>query len=171
MSTDTTKYFHDVIVDITTLVHYIDIQEKYMKITSRFTLAIQTLLVIACFSEKTKVTSTFLSNSTNSNPVIIRRILGQLKKAGLVEIKAGVGGSYIKKPLDEITLFDVFNAVNAADYEIFSFHDNPECNCPVGKNIHTILDSHLLQIQEVMNHQMKSTSLATLLEETKPYIK
>lgn len=51
-----------------------------MQISSRFTIATHIMLCIYCFSEKEKVTSEFLSKSTNINPVIIRNILGQLKK-------------------------------------------------------------------------------------------
>lgn len=141
-----------------------------MQITSRFTVAIQTMLCIASFSDTRKVTSNFIAGSTNSNPVIIRRILGQLKEAGLVEIKSGVGGATITKPLAEITLLDIFNAVEAVNDNFFSFHANPNCKCPVGKNIHTILDGHLCDIQQAMNKQMEQINLQTLLEETKPYL-
>ena len=141
-----------------------------MQITSRFTIAINTMLCIACFSDKRKVTSNFIAESTNSNPVIIRRILGQLKDADLIKIKPGVGGSTITKELDTITLLDIFNAVDAVSDDFFSFHANPNCTCPVGKNIHTILDGHLNEIQEAMNGQMQKTNLKTLLEETRPYL-
>jgi DNA-binding IscR family transcriptional regulator len=141
-----------------------------MQITSRFTVAIHTMLCIACFSNTRKVTSNFIAESTNSNPVIIRRILGQLKDVGLVEVKLGVGGATITKPLVEITLWDIFNSVEAVNNNFFSFHDNPNCKCPVGKNIHTILDDHLYDIEQAMNKQMQQINLQTLLEETKPYM-
>ena len=141
-----------------------------MKITSRFTLAIHIMLCIASFSDKHKVTSNFIAGSTNANPVIIRRILGQLKAANLVTIKAGVGGSYIARDLKDINLYDIFIAVEALGDHFFSFHANPDCKCPVGKNLHTILDSHLDEIQQAMNTKMKSTNLASLLEETKEFL-
>lgn len=141
-----------------------------MQITSRFTIAIQTMLCIASFSDTRKVTSNFIAGSTNSNPVIIRRILGQLKEAGLVEVRLGVGGSTITKPLKEITVLDIFNAIEAVDDNFFGFHANPNCQCPVGKNIHTILDDHLSDIQQAMNNEMEKINLQTLLEETKPYL-
>ncbi|MFA9423058.1 MAG: Rrf2 family transcriptional regulator [Sedimentibacter sp.] len=141
-----------------------------MQITSRFTVAIHTMLCIASFSNTRKVTSNFIAQSTNSNPVIIRRILGQLKDAGLINIAAGVGGSTIAKPLTVITLLDIFNAVEAINDNFFSFHENPNCKCPVGKNIHTILDEHLDDIVQSMNKQMQQVNLQTLLEETEPYL-
>ncbi|MDP0506009.1 MAG: Rrf2 family transcriptional regulator [Fusobacterium sp. JB019] len=141
-----------------------------MKITSRFTIAIQTMLCIAAFSKDRKVTSNFIAGSTNVNPVIIRRLIGQLKEAGLVEVKAGVGGTKIKKDLSDITLLDIFNAIQAVEENFFNFHMNPNCDCPLGKNIHTILDSHLNEIQEAMTDKMKSKTLQMLFDETKQYI-
>ncbi len=141
-----------------------------MQITSRFTIAIHILLCIASFEDKRKVTSNFIALSTNSNPVIIRRILGQLKEAELIEIKSGVGGSRIAKPLNTINLLDIFKAVEAVSDNIFSFHANPNCKCPIGRNIHTVLDERLYSIQEAMNNKMKEITLDTLLEETEEFL-
>ena len=55
-----------------------------MQISSRFTLAIHIFACIDTFQHAYKVTSDFLAGSTNVNPVIIRKILGQLKAAGLL---------------------------------------------------------------------------------------
>ena len=142
-----------------------------MQISSRFTIAIHTMLCIAAFQDKEKVTSTFIANSTHANPVVIRRILGQLKSAHLITVKAGIGGATITKPLDHITLLDLFQAVQAVPKDFFAFHDNTNANCPVGENIHNILDQYLANIQEAMNQEMKKTTLQTLFEQTKPYLK
>lgn len=61
-----------------------------MQISSRFTIAVHTLLCIARFSGSQKVTSAFIAGSVNVNPVVIRRTLGQLKEAGIVLVEAGV---------------------------------------------------------------------------------
>ena len=63
-----------------------------MQISSRFTIGVHTLLCIAYFKDE-KVTSNFIAGSVNANPVVIRRMLGQLKAAGLVTVEAGVGGA------------------------------------------------------------------------------
>lgn len=69
-----------------------------MQISSRFTLAVHIFACIETFQDARKVTSEFLAGSTNVNPVIIRKILGQLKAAGLVEVARGTGGASIAKP-------------------------------------------------------------------------
>ena len=58
-----------------------------MQISSRFTIAIHMLTCMETFKEEYKITSDFLASSINVNPVIIRRILSQLKEAGLIEVK------------------------------------------------------------------------------------
>lgn len=74
-----------------------------MQISSRFTLALHILACIDAFSPDRKVTSKFLAGSTNVNPVIVRKILGQLKSDGIVEVARGTGGATIERPLEDIT--------------------------------------------------------------------
>lgn len=64
-----------------------------MKITSRFTVAVHTLLVIYTFGKEQKVTSDFIAASVRVNPVVIRRTLSSLKAAGMIDVKAGSGGT------------------------------------------------------------------------------
>lgn len=141
-----------------------------MKITSRFTIAIHTLLCIAYFSETSKVTSNFIAGSVNVNPVVIRRILGQLKDAGIVTVEAGVGGASIVKPFADITLFDIFNAVECMDDNYFHFHENPNPACPVGNSIHDVLDHELQKIQLAMENSMNAITLDALVQKTKTQI-
>ena len=131
-----------------------------MKITSRFTVAVHTLLVIHFFEGKEKTTSEFIAASVNVNPVVIRRALLSLKAAGMVEVKAGSGGASIVKDLKDITLFDVYRAV-----DIFHFHENPNPACAVGKNIHAVLDTHLADAQRALENELKKVTLYDLTQE------
>ena len=135
-----------------------------MQFSSRFTIATHTLLCIAMFQKEYKVTSNFLAGSINVNPVMIRNILGQLSAAGLVKIKAGIGGAYLAKPADEITLRDIFKAVEKEE-SLFHFHENPNPECPVGRTIHSVMDSKIDTIQLAMENKMAETTLFQLLEE------
>lgn len=108
-----------------------------MQISSRFTIAIHMLTCMETFKDEYKVTSEFLAASINVNPVIIRRILSQLKEAGIIEVKRGTGGAAPAKPLEEITFLDVYRAVECIEENaLFHFHENPNPDCPVGRNIH-----------------------------------
>ena len=128
-----------------------------MQISSRFTLAVHILVCIDTFKDNYKITSDFLASSTNVNPVIIRKILGQLKVAGIVEVARGSGGASIAKPLNEISFLDIYHAVDCIDSKgLFHFHENPNVKCPVGKNIHLILDNKLDRIQSAMEKELAS---------------
>ena len=138
-----------------------------MQISSRFTIAVHILICIETFKEDYKITSDFLASSVNVNPVVIRRLLQQLKKAGIINVKRGSGGAYIEKPLDKITLLDVYNAVECIDNgNLFHFHENPNSRCPVGRNIHSVLDRRLDSIQQAMEREMSSVTLQDIADDT-----
>ena len=130
-----------------------------MQISSRFTMAIHMFACIDTFSDM-KMTSDFMAGSIGTNPVIVRKLLGQLKAAGLVEVARGTGGVTITKPLKEITFLDVYKAVECApDEELFHFHENPNQECPVGRNIHHVLDDKLAQVQKAMDDELSKITL------------
>lgn len=133
-----------------------------MKIASRFTVAVHTLLVIHTFGREQKTTSDFIAASVQVNPVIIRRTLLSLKAAGMIEVKAGSGGATIVRDLKDITLYDVYRAVDSVEGDIFHFHENPNPACPVGKNIHAVLDTHLADAQAAMENELKKVTLFDL---------
>lgn len=134
-----------------------------MQFSSRLTVAVHILLCIEELGKSHKITSSFLAGSVNVNPVIIRKTIGQLKRAGLVQVKAGVGGvSFAKKP-EDISLWDVFKAVEASKDNLFRFHENPNPECPVGRNIQAILGIQLDKIEELMKQEMKKTDLRSLI--------
>ena len=131
-----------------------------MQISSRFTIAIHMLSCLDVFGEDYKVTSDFMAGSIQVNPVIIRNILRQLKAAGIVTVKRGSGGAAVARPLDEVTLLDVYRAVECVeDGELFHFHENPNPACPVGRNIHRVLDGKLDEVQKAMEDKLASFTL------------
>ena len=133
-----------------------------MKITSRFTVAVHTLLVINTFQDKVKTTSEFIAGSVNVNPVVIRRTMQSLKAAGMIDVKAGSGGARLARRPEDITLFDVYSAVDSVEGDLFHFHENPNPACPVGRNIHAVLDVKLQEAQAALENQLKKTTLADL---------
>ncbi len=156
------KFFFVVMIDITIKMDY---TYSVMKIPSRFTIAVHTLLAIHTFEKTDKTTSEFLAASVNVNPVIIRRTLQSLKAAGMIEVKAGSGGARIAKSLEEITLYDVYRAVDSVDGDLFHFHEHPNPDCPVGKNVHALLDGRLARAQAAMENELRGTTLKNLADE------
>lgn len=142
-----------------------------MQISSRFTLAVHIILCIDIFNGEYKTTSDFLASSTNVNPVVVRRLLGQLKAAGIVEVARGSGGATITKPMSNITFLDVYKAVECNEGgELFHFHEKPNEDCPVGHNIHNVLDKRLNQVQRAMEKELDSITLADIETELEGYL-
>lgn len=134
-----------------------------MQISSRFTVALHIFTCVEVFKDEYKVTSDFLAGSINTNPVIIRKILTQLKNAGLIEVARGTGGITVTKPLYEITFYDVYEAIEPVENgDLFRFHENPNPECPVGRNIHKLLDQKLQAIQGAMEDEMKRYTIDDL---------
>lgn len=142
-----------------------------MQISSRFTIAIHIFACISTFEKERKVTSDFLASSVKVNPVVIRRILVQLKAAGLVNVQRGAGGATIVRPLEEINLLDIYKAVECVeDGALFHFHEKPDRECPVGRNIHNVLDEKLERVQKAMECEMESITLADIIKDLELYL-
>ena len=130
-----------------------------MQFSSRLPIAAHILMCIVRFGEDCKITSDFLAGSVNVNPVIIRRTLGQLKKAGLVR------GASLAKPPEEITLLDIFRAVEPKEEPLFHFHENPNPACPVGREVHGILSGYLDAAALAMENQLRAVTLQQLIDD------
>ena len=134
-----------------------------MQISSRFTVALHIFTCVDTFKDDYKVTSDFLAGSINTNPVIIRKILTQLKNAGLITVARGTGGITVNRPLSEITFYDVYQSIEPVENgDLFHFHESPNPECPVGRNIHRLLDEKLKAIQNSMEDKMRKFTLADL---------
>ena len=141
-----------------------------MQIPSRFTIAVHILTLIAQNKgNETKLTSDFMAGSVGVNPVIIRKTLSQLKKADLISVQRGTGGASLLKAPEEINLLQVYCAVDSIgpSGQLFSFHDNPNPACPVGRNIHGILDQSLEDVQMAMEKELEKKTLASILKDAK----
>ncbi len=142
-----------------------------MQISSRFTLAIHILVAVDIFKDEYKVTSELMASSSSANSVTIRKIMRQLKDAGIIEVKRGTGGIELTRPMDQITLLDIFHAVESLDEgRLFHFHENPNQMCPVGRNIHAGLDGMLFSIQAAMEDKMREYTLADAVSNTRKSI-
>jgi DNA-binding IscR family transcriptional regulator len=110
---------------------------------SRFAVAVHVVTLIEQ-SRGEPVTSEFLAGSVNTNPSLVRRLLGMLAKAGLTTSLLGTGGgALLARPASEITLLDVYRAVDEG--ELFGMHrERPNPACPVGRNIQAALQAKLV---------------------------
>ena len=144
-----------------------------MQIGSKFTIGVHIITAIDYFKGMDRVNSEFLAGSIGVNPVIVRTVISQLREAGLVKTQRGSSGAELAKPLNEITLYDIYRAVGSVDEEegLFHFHEQPNPDCPVGRNIHRVLDQRLIDVQRAMEEKLRSTTLADIVKDTKTAIK
>ena len=139
-----------------------------MQIGSKFTIGVHILTALEYFKESERVNSEFLAGSIGVNPVIVRGVLSQLREAGIVQTQRGSSGAVLAKGLAEISLYDVYKAVGSVDAEegLFHFHEQPNPDCPVGRNIHGVLDRHLADAQRAMEEELRRTTLADIVNDT-----
>ena len=146
-----------------------------MRISVKCSSAIHMLLMIAALSGQQKVTSEFLASSVGNNPVEVRKLLSSLKKAELIDVSRGPGGATLKKSPEDITLLDIYSAVDAASLnELIGIHQNPASQCPFGKNIATVLSEPYAEIGETVREKMATITLAQLmnrLQEIEPALR
>jgi DNA-binding IscR family transcriptional regulator len=135
-----------------------------MSISSRFAVGIHILSLID-FNKDGVNSSEFLAGSVNTNPAVIRKIIGMLKKAGLVEVHPGIAGAKLAKELSEITLLDVYKAVNVVqEKELFSVHENPNPACPVGRNIQETIDPLFSTAQLALEKSLENVTLEDVVK-------
>jgi Rrf2 family protein len=134
-----------------------------MQISTRFSVSIHILLGIVVFGPNFKVTSGLIASSVKTNSVIIRRLMGQLKKSGLIHTTRGnSGGIELAIPAGEITLLDIYQAVEP-DLNLIPIHEDTEQACPVGGNIQTLLSPVFVDIEESLKRDLMRTTLADLV--------
>jgi len=139
-----------------------------MQITSKFTIAAHIIAAIDYFKDSEKVTSNFLAGSVGANPVIVRNVMGNLKESGIIAISQGKSGISLAKELSKITFYDVYKAVDCVDDSgLFHFHENPNINCPVGRNIHSAMDEKLQRVQSIMENELSRITMADVVADVR----
>ncbi|MFN2744583.1 MULTISPECIES: Rrf2 family transcriptional regulator [Bacillus] len=128
-------------------------------VNTRLSVAIHILSLIAA---NPRESSEMIAASVNTNPVVIRRMISQLKKADILSSRPGVAGASLKRDPAEISLLDIYRAVQPQE-ELFAIHEKPNPNCPVGKQIQATLDQTFHSVQQAMENELASKSLKDVL--------
>ena len=132
-------------------------------VPTRFAVAAHILLMVAAEGGEPS-TSQRLATSINTNPVVIRRITGQLARAGLVRVRRGPGGAELTRPPGAITLEDVWRAVNSGSARpLLPLHANPDPLCPVGCRVHAVLGEAFGTAERALERALARTTVADLL--------
>jgi DNA-binding IscR family transcriptional regulator len=139
-----------------------------LQISTRYSVAVHILLAVEVFNPTRKVTSDLLASSVRTNPAVIRKIMLLLRDAGLIRIAKGTGGITMLRPAAELSLLDVYRAVEPdKDGRLFRIHPDPEPRCPVGGHIEGLLAGYFAEAQAALEDRLARTSLAALLDDLK----
>lgn len=134
-----------------------------MAANSQFSMAVHICALLARAGEA-NVKSEYIAGSVNTNPVVIRRVLGQLNQAGLVLSQTGAaGGTRLARSPSEISLCDIYKAVSCG--EVFALHaKSPNQDCPVGKNIEAVLCNLQKEIDKSVGEKLGQYTLLSFIE-------
>ena len=133
-------------------------------IATRFAVAIHVLMLLASRGPRDVATSTFIADSVNTNPVVVRRITGQLSRAGLVRVRRGPGGAELTRSPALITLGDIWGAMHAGTSgSMFAMHPCPNQECPVGRDVQAVLGRAFDAAEAAMLDALRRTTLADLM--------
>lgn len=136
-----------------------------MRVSTKCSIAIHILIVLEVFREE-KLTSEILAKSTGCNPVVVRNVLGNLKKAGIVGVRRGTGGAFLTAAPQDINMAAVFEAVDPVSLEeLMGLHPAPSQKCPVGKNIRALLEKPRLLVADSIRNALRSYTLQQILED------
>lgn len=134
-----------------------------MAANSRFAMATHIMTALAVGEEK--LNSTYLASSLNTNPVVVRRILSELQKAGLLETEAGrSGGARLAKKPSTISLFDIYSAVD--DGDLFAYNPNdPNKKCALSCKMKSVLLPVFDAASNALAQKLKKIKLSDLVED------
>ncbi|AVM72994.1 Rrf2 family transcriptional regulator [Magnetospirillum gryphiswaldense] len=128
----------------------------------RFAVAVHTCTLLG-MSDGQPLTSDWIAGSVNTNPVVIRRLLSSLAKAGLVtSIRGSNGGSVLAQLPEAITLLDIQRAVDE-DTEPALHNQPPNQKCPVGRGIQPVLRRVIDRAEAAREAVLSTTLLAEVI--------
>ena len=140
-----------------------------MSTSSRFAVAVHVLTLMA-WAEDEPLKSEAVAESVNTNPVVIRRMLCELAESKLVVSQTGaMGGSKLARQPDQITLLDIYQAVESRG--VFSLHRHPpNRHCPVGVNIGTVLNQVLDEVDSAVERVLANITIKDVVSRLKPCV-
>ncbi len=133
-----------------------------MNTNSRFAVAIHILTLLARRHPE-PLTSARMANSVTTNPVVLRRLLGDLRRAGLVESRPGNSGGWrLCRQPEQITLLDCYLAVREGS--LFGLPvQKPNPHCSVGRTITQSLCEIFQEAEQALQERLAQIDLAQVV--------
>lgn len=139
-----------------------------MRVNIKCSMAVHVLLMTAMPPAGVKITSELLASSVGSNPVEIRKLMSDLKKSGIINVARGTGGATLSKEPKNITLLDIYNAVDPKSLDdLIGVHSHPAEQCLFGRNINSLLNEPYAEVGEAVRGKMNEITLEHLCDRLK----
>ena len=141
----------------------------HMSTNSRFAVAIHTLAFLG-FAEQSLAgltSSEMIAGSVNTNPVVIRRLLGLLRRAGLVVSQPGSGDGWrLAREAGEITLAEVYQAIREGP--LFALPSRPpDRHCLVGRNVQHALEPFFEHAEAALQQSLAQATIDDVIRQVK----
>lgn len=131
-----------------------------MKRNSRLSLALHTLSHMAQDTDRTQ-TSSEIAGHAGTNPVVVRRVLGKLRKAGLLTSERGHSGGWrLARPSHEITFADVYLALEES--LVASRSDTEQHSCQVERRLEGRVIEILNEVEATLIDRLSGTTIAEI---------
>src|SRR3954471_1511534 len=133
-----------------------------MAANTRLAVAIHALGMLA-FGDELNVTSDDIARSVRTNPVVVRRLLAQLTRRGLVSVKLGAGGgARLTRRPEQITLSEIYLALGEGPlFQVPQLGETHEC--AVGRSVGPVLTSVLLRAEKGVLAELQAVTLADVI--------
>lgn len=131
-----------------------------MKRNSRLSLALHTLSHMAGEPDRMR-TSAYIADHAGTNPVVVRRVLGKLREAGLLTSEKGhAGGWRLARKPQNISLADVYLALDERLVASDEINDAPSCS--VEHALQRCVSGVLEEIEQSLVQKLGETSISEM---------
>ncbi|MDU2242814.1 MAG: Rrf2 family transcriptional regulator [Paenibacillus sp.] len=133
-------------------------------INTRLAIGIHILSLVALSSDAETLNSEWIAGSIQTNPVVVRRMTSQLKKAGLLKAARGNRGLMLTGTPEDISFLQILRAVDPEN-TLFAVHQHANMNCVVGRHIESTLSSIYQDIQQTTENDLAKRTLKQVLDQ------
>lgn len=138
-----------------------------MSANTRLATAVQGLCVMVHVGHR-GVTAEIVARSLDTNPVLVRRLMKDLERAGLVRIRPGKdGGVCLALAPEDITLDAVGRAVDGA-CSVFALRPGGNPACPVNRDMPGLLGPIFAAADDAVSQILAQTTIADLAAQVAP---
>lgn len=129
--------------------------------TSEFCIAVHALVFLN--HKRCTVSSEALAKNICTNPARVRKVMAQLKKAGLVETREGAEGGYLfhKAPQD-ISLKQIGDALDTCYVGTVWRSGDRDMKCLVASGMADIMDDILGDLNETCRERLRAVTIASI---------